>query len=236
MLKLPPTTNVPWKPDVITQSIDQVAKARPEALVEYLRLLVLHLDAMYSDIASTANKNAQDAWDDMRVSLASAKIPAANFPDWVKIKDDGAGSVGIYGYAFADGEYAFLTTQISHRYKEGTLVYPHIHFMTTTNVSPADNFGIGLEYAWMNVGDTLSATTLVTQVVSTGVNSSYKEQKVNIPPAGIDGTGKKISSMFLCRLYRYAASVDNYAGDVIITDFDLHYQTDGLGSTNVTSK
>ena len=235
MLKLPPTTNVPWKPDVITQSIEQVAKARPEALVEYLRLLVLHLDSMYGDIAATANKNAQDAWDDMRVSLSSAKVPAANFPDWIKIKDNGAGSTGIYGYGFADGEYVFITTQLSHRYKEGTTIYPHIHFMTTTNVSPADNFGIGIEYAWVNVGSTISTTSIVTQVISTGVNSSYMEQKANIG-AGLSGTGKLISSTFLCRLYRYAASVDNYAGDVIITDFDLHYQTDGLGSTNITSK
>lgn len=176
-------------------------------------------------------------WEDMRVGLSSAKLPASNYPDWVKLADNGAGSTGIFGYSFADGEYIFLSTQFSHKYKQGTTIYPHIHFYTTTNVDPADNFGIGIEYTWLNLTtDTMATSTLVTRDISTGVNSSGLQQFANIPSTGIVGTGKRISSMFVARLYRYAASVDNYAGDIIITDFDIHFEADTIGSNLIGTK
>ena len=177
------------------------------------------------------------SWDDLRVSLSTAKLPAADYPGWGQIKDNGSGSVGVFGYHFGDGEYVFLTTQLPHSYKEGSTIYPHIHFMTTTDVSPTDKFGIGLEYLWSDISDTLATTTtVVTREVETGVNTAYDHQLADIPAAGIAGTGMGISSIFMCRLYRYAATGDNYAGDIVITDFDIHFEKDTWGSTEITSK
>jgi len=56
MPTLSPTTNVPWKPESVVQALSKVKGADPEALKEYIRLLVLHIDTMYSDIASTVNQ------------------------------------------------------------------------------------------------------------------------------------------------------------------------------------
>ena len=237
MKKLPPTTNVPWRPDAILRSMELARNTQPELLADYLKMLVIHIDAMYGDIANIVNKNAEDVWDDLRVSLHTGQVPAANYPSWSLVKDNGSGSTGVRAYHFSDGEYLWLTTQMPHGYKEGTTIYPHIHFMTTTNVSPTQNFGIGMEYSWTNTGDVITTTTLTpTLDIPTGVNSSYKHQKANVITAGISWTGKTISSMFMVRLFRAAASASNYAADVIITDFDIHFQKDHHGSANILTK
>ena len=178
----------------------------------------------------------QTAWDDLRVSLSTGKLPASNYPAWTQVKDNGSGSVGTFAYSFDDGEYIFLNTQIPHSWKEGTTIYPHIHFMTTTDVSPADNFKIGLEYNWASVGDTLGNTSNESIDISTGVNSSYIHQIANISETGISGAGHNISSVLICRLYRAAADTDNYGGSVIITDFDIHFEKDTHGSRGIVSK
>ena len=177
------------------------------------------------------------AWEDLRVSLITAKVPASNYPSFSQVNDDGAGSTGVFAYHFADDEYVFFTVQLPHAYKEGSTIYPHIHFMTTSDVSPADNFGIGLEYDWVNVNDDEATNTSTVEIdVSTGVNSSGKHQVADLATSGIDGTDKTISSILLCRLYRKAASGDNYADDVIITDFDIHYERDTHGSRDIWTK
>jgi len=48
---------------------------------------------------------------------------------------------------------------------------------------------------------------------------------------GIDGTGKTLSSMLICRLYRDPAdAADTYPQDVAFLQFDVHYEIDSLGS------
>ncbi len=49
----------------------------------------------------------------------------------------------------------------------------------------------------------------------------------------IDGTGKNISSILKTKLYRD----DNvYTADVLVSDFDIHYQIDSKGSVNELNK
>jgi len=176
-------------------------------------------------------------WDDMRVSLSNAKVPAANAPGFEQVKNDGAASIGVFSYKFADGEYVFLQTQMSHRWKLGTTIYPHVHWTCTTNVDPSDNWGCGMEYMWTNINDAAAATTTILERdMPTGVNKQMTHQITNLSDTGIAGTGKTLSSVLLIRLYRYAAASDNYAGDIVISDFDLHYEIDTLGSRGVVTK
>lgn len=184
----------------------------------------------------TATLEQAEVWDDFRFSGLSAKTPAANAPNWAQVSDDGAGSVGVFAYHFDDGEYFFITAQLPHSWKEGSTIYPHIHFMTTSDVDPSDNFGIGLECTWTEIDSDIGTTVNQERDVPTGVNSNGKHQLSNIPAGGISGVGHTISSVLLFRLYRKAAAVDNYAGQVVITDIDIHFEKDTLGSQTATAK
>lgn len=162
---------------------------------------------------------------------------ASNNPTLTKLFDDGAGSQGVYGFVFSDGDEALITIQIPHRYKEGTNIDPHIHFMCMTDVDPTDKFGIEFEYTWANIGEDYAAnTTLSTIDIDTGVDTQYMHQYADITAAGVDGTGKTISSILICRIKRVAATGDNYAGGIVIIDFDIHYQVDTMGSRQEGAK
>lgn len=176
-------------------------------------------------------------WDDLRVSLSSARIPAANAPNWAKVTDDGAASTGVFAWHFDDGEYIEFHVQMPHGWKVGSTIYPHIHFECTSDVDPTDKFDIELEYFWVDINEDRPAnTTLINQECETGVDTDTMHQIVNIPSAGISGVGHTLSSILICRLERIAAASDNYADQIIIYDFDIHYEIDTVGSRQITSK
>lgn len=175
-------------------------------------------------------------WTDMRCTLSASKLPASNYPAWTQLADNGSGSTGIFGYSFDDGEYVFVETQFAHSRKVGTNVHPHVHFYVTSNSDPADNFGIGLEYCWLHIGDTIGNTTIIEREVSTGVNQSGVHQTIDFDDNGISDAGSGISSIFVCRFYRLAATTDNYLDPIIFTDLDIHYEIDTIGSEEEYTK
>jgi len=176
-------------------------------------------------------------WDDLRVPLETAKTRGAAVPDYTQYKDDGAASSGVYAYEFDDGDEIYFSVQMPHSWKEGSTIYPHIHWTPSSDVDPSDNVGIGLEYAWADINEDFPANTSAEERdIPTGVDNADAHLLHDIPEAGIDGTGHTISSILLCRLYRQAAVSDNYADPIWIFEFDIHYEMDMAGSYGVTTK
>ena len=60
MATLPTSTNVPWDPAAIRQAIERAPRSDPEALVEYMKQLIMHIDHMYGEIANAANQLNKD--------------------------------------------------------------------------------------------------------------------------------------------------------------------------------
>ena len=57
--------------------------------------------------------------------------------------------------------------------------------------------------------------------------------------AALSGTGKTISSMLLCRIFRDATGAgltDDYDNDVGLLEIDFHYEIDTAGSREVLVK
>ena len=183
-------------------------------------------------------QGAATVWDDYVTPLgANNWRGTSNNPVLTQLFTDGSGSQGVYGFVFSDGDEALITVQMPHRWKIGTTIFPHIHFICMTDVSPADNFDIEFEYTWADQTEDYPAnSTLTTTTISTEINSQYMHQLGNIPAAGIDGSGHTISSVLLCRIKRVAADTDNYAGGVAILDFDVHYEIDTVGSREILTK
>ena len=52
-----------------------------------------------------------------------------------------------------------------------------------------------------------------------------------------DGTGKTVSSMLVCRIFRDADNPrDTYNHDVGLLEVDIHLKSNSLGSSNMTKK
>lgn len=171
-------------------------------------------------------------YEDLRVSAVTTNAGGSQAPTFVKFRDNGSGSQGVFGYSFVAGaeKELYFSVQLPHSWRQGTDIKAHVHFTTLATTTGTVTWG--LEYTWCNIGDTYSTTTLATNSYDITANSQYKH--ILSPLVTISGSGKTISSVLLCRVYR--AATDTNTGAMILTDVDFHYQIDTLGSSQETSK
>jgi len=167
----------------------------------------------------------ETVWEDLRVAAQNTKInPSKSEPAFVSWKD------GLFLFRFLPGndddESVHFTVQLSHTYKEGTDIYPHIHW-TPDNTDTGD-VKWELEYSWQNVNGTFPASTSIT-VLDAADGTIDKHQVSSF--AAISGTGKQISSMLVCRLTRLGDDIeDDFTGNAFFLEFDLHFEVNTMGS------
>lgn len=129
-----------------------------------------------------------------------------------------------------------LGFQINHDYKEGSDVVPHIHLYV-----PDDGSGgvikFYMNYTWANINatGTISETTIsgtLTRTASQGIDNN-----AILSFGAITGTGKTISSILMCRIYRDPADVtDTFGSSVWLKSTDIHYECDTIGSRTISTK
>ena len=162
------------------------------------------------------------AWDDVRVSAQTTR-PGSSAPVWTNI----VGGVSTYVFADAQSNYVEFSCQIPHGFKEGSNIYPHIHW------GPADTSAgdtrWSLIYDWVNVGSPFTAPSTTIYVTDTASGVANDHQIAAFAP--IDGTGMEISSMLLCKLTRLGSDgADTLAAGANFYEFDFHIEMDSLGS------
>jgi len=162
------------------------------------------------------------AHDDLRVPASSVKIKGSqDIPEWGVL----TGNLQTLFFDSSDDDQIFFVTQMPHSYKEGTEIHPHIHWMPTTGGT--GNVVWGFEYAWFNVNDVMPSAT--SETITVAAEADKKQQIAAFTP--IDGTGKKISSILICRVWRESSNgSDDYSGDAGFLEFDFHYEVDAFGS------
>lgn len=177
-------------------------------------------------------ENDATVWDDLRIPFnfgTSSNLATA----WQQF-------VGVtYLDAFKpDGDDAlYFSIQLPHSWKQGTNIFPHIHWTPMTD-GTAGNNGVywELEYVWANNGETFNTSTSVasgyTPVGFTGDLVTHRHYITKLgPETGIDGSGKTISSMLICRIARRGGNTaDTYSGNAGAMEIDFHYQLDTFGS------
>lgn len=167
-------------------------------------------------------------WDDLRVSLDKGSSSASLEYVW--------GSAGPQIWYFRNNEgleMMSFVVQLPHSWKEGTTIYPHVHWLP--KATKTGNVEWNLDYSWQNYD---AATPQVfpsyttSTVVATGsfVANTHKITSLT-GGTGLDGTSKKISSILICRIWRNSSNAaDTYADDAGLLSLDFHYQIDTVGS------
>lgn len=149
----------------------------------------------------------------------------------------------------------FFTLQLPHGWKEGSNIFPHVHWSVQSNIANPDTQGVvwSLEYRWASLAqkfndNATSPLTLVSGQAVAAPNAvggveAYEHviTPLNIHSVdgllttGVDATGKTLSSMLICRLFRDVS--DTYSGDdVFLLEIDFHYQVDSDGSNQEYTK
>ena len=164
-------------------------------------------------------------WEDMRIPATAINPPG--------LPADPTYDATNMGWAFAVNDQLQIIAQMSHSWVEGTTIYPHVHFKQTTSAQV--NWSIS--YRVYNNGDDIGSLGFTTLAIDSPIfpwSTSYTElAQIQGTADGIDMTGKKISSIIEIKLDRLS---DSGPTDVVMTDFDLHYQRNTLGSTEEFDK
>lgn len=176
------------------------------------------------------NFGSYSVWDDLRMPATALKTGQINDPDFAQVRDNGSGSTGVFAWRFDDSqeEELFFAVQLPHKYKLGSNLKPHIHWMPLS--TDTGDVVWGIEYTLAEYGSAFGVTSLVT-VTDAGDGTAYKHQIASL--ADIDGSDIDVmSTMLLCRIYRDADNAaDTYSGDAALLEFDIHYEIDQAGSS-----
>jgi len=168
-------------------------------------------------------------YDDLKIPMNATNRGTSNMPEWLLFRNNGSQGVWLWSFSSNLEEELYFVVQLPHGWKEGSDIYPHVHW--TTKVGQSGNVKWALEYTWSNIGDNFGAPTIISSSTITVGNSgtAYNHNLTSLP--SISATGKNLSSMLICRIYRDGDHVDDtFNNEAQILELDFHYQIDADGS------
>jgi len=121
--------------------------------------------------------------------------------------------------------------QMPHGWNEGSPIYPHVHFspwITGTATVQAAQFI--LEYYWANAYSQFPTGSSTYTMTYTWTGSFQWHHFLALNATPLSATGKTMSSILKCRLYRDNSVGNNLGGKVTFLYFDIHFEVDGMGS------
>jgi len=177
-------------------------------------------------------------YDDLRVPL-SEPATGTLIPVWAKFPYGNTDPAPYINWFKATGvDEMYFVVQMPHDWAEGTTIYPHIHWV------PSEDGASGptvprwvLQYTWSSLGAVFPAYT-ENAGTATVPNETLVKSKHYLTPLGeITASGKTISSMLICRIYRDGSnSSDTYVGLAGALEIDFHYIRNTLGSRTEYTK
>lgn len=166
-------------------------------------------------IKFNAGNTAIDVDDDLRVPLDKGSASAS--------LEYFSGSSGPQIWVFRNNaavEAMSFTLQLPHNWKDGTTIYPHIHWIPRATAT--GNIKWNLDYTWANLNTgTFSGITTISGI-NTGPFTINQHLLADIG-TGINGTGMTYSSVLICRIWRdSSATEDTYNADAAGLSMDFH--------------
>jgi len=175
-------------------------------------------------------EGAAEVWDDLRVSMDKGDNGAQL--DYMPGVSNGP---QIWYFRFDEKVDAMsFVVQMPHSYKQGSTIHPHVHWTPRTTGSGTVEWNF--EYSWQNYDDTTPQSfpgiTTNSIVSESGLTAgTHHITSLTASNVGIDGTGKRVSSILICRIWRDSRTAgDTYNFDAGLLSFDIHFQIDTVGS------
>lgn len=190
------------------------------------------------------SSGAATVWNDLNVFPDATTKTGSNPPVMTQFKSNGSGSQGVFlsGFSASAEQELYFTIQLPHGYKEGTTLYPHVHWTTFTGDPTGKVVEWALEYTIMKHGGTFGNTTMIssgtTVTAPTGIGQHTITALGSIT-SGAAPNDLKISTIIVCRLFRNAVGnpalhggtdIDTYTGAAGLLGIDFHYESDMAGS------
>jgi hypothetical protein len=175
-------------------------------------------------------------WEDLRFPATAETLPAGA----ANIVVDPV-EVGLSFQTDADiaTDWTTMNAQMQHSYRLGSNLYPHIHWVQTEDEIP--NFL--LEYRCFDIGEDPTGSFIQAARTTNAItySSGTIHQMTMFPNFNPNFSG--VSGMCDLKLYRDTdnsstefAGADQFSTDVLVKEFDFHYQRDAPGSKQESVK
>lgn len=144
---------------------------------------------------------------------------------------------GIYAWEFPANETRemFANFHMPHSWKPGTMLYPHVHFVT--NSTGAGTVRWVFEYTWARRHDSsgqlkFQPTQNLVREFAILANNDDTHFVGEMPEGqGIVATGLEVDAMIMMRIYREGAHVnDTFEASVWAITADLHMEVDRVAT------
>jgi hypothetical protein len=182
-------------------------------------------------VVNSTGTGTAAVWDDLRVTLSDAATGNVA-PLWDNFPIDGpTTNPFIYWFKPAGVDEMYFVVQLPHAWVEGTAIMPHIHWVASEAGTGVPRWG--LQYCWLNIGETFTAYTTIYGTTAVPNETLVKDRQYLTPlgSGGMAGTGKTLSSMLICRVFRDGDNAaDTYAGSAGGLEIDFHMQINSMGS------
>ena len=174
-------------------------------------------------------------YDDLQVNLDAAKLPSSNYPADRLYAFGIAAGVEFPVLGFDIGEYIYFKMQTSHSMLINSALENHIHWTI-----PSNDTGAKIKFQL----DVIAAGVHGAFAVPTGSPFSDEHTLVGdeadkhnlFSICEIPAVNTSVSSAYICKLTRIAATSDDYGSEVYVFFADSHYQKNSYGSRTEFTK
>jgi len=166
-------------------------------------------------------------WRDLRFALIGAKTAGVADPTLDILGPSG----GIQQYKFAVDDEVFLALHVDHDVKEGSTMFPHVHWATDGTSANIVKWEIEYTIAARTSEIAFPAPTTIT--IEAAANTTAWAHQVTEHGSGF--SAPEIDSLILVHLTRITNGGTENTDKVFGLFFDIHYEAQQYGSENSVS-
>lgn len=172
-------------------------------------------------------------WDDARVAASAVSVGPLKAPPFASF----TGGLFTYTFETAKEQQVYFNIQLSHSWKQLTLLHPHYHWSPDASNVGDETLRMGLEYTWAEINGVFPGTTTTIYTEDVGEFTALGHYVRGFDD-GIDFTSvSSVSPMLICRLFRDGTDIgDTLAANAHFLEFDIHFEVDAPGSIQPFSK
>jgi hypothetical protein len=182
-----------------------------------------HLTIRASDGFLQAEGTAT-CWDDLRFPVTGINPAGAAAPPTL----DDSSFFGTLLFSASATNIIAGQAQMPHHWREGSSIYPHVHWAPTSTNTGAVLWRLGYQVA--DVNGTFPGSFTEIDSLDPADGTTNKHQIAAFPAVSM--TGAKLSAMILWTLSRIGGDgTDDYTGTARLLEVDFHYEVDSFGSS-----
>ncbi len=174
-------------------------------------------------------------FEDIVISLSSARVPAANAPTWSNFISN------LNEFTYGLNDFQEFSSEIAHSYKEGSTIEFHVHGATNGQEGSDKTIKYEIEYELIdnqtsgNFGDVYTGTTIINGEIT--IPSGTADKTAWVIDIGTDATGNLLQGATLKgRVRRIASTGTEPVANPFTTQVGVHIELDTVGSRTELTK